>query len=99
MNTEKPLKIQRLVDGRHVRLAAKWQYEQWSQNEGMSYLEVLHEIQQTFVADSKYAYFMGILNGRPIAMASLIKSDLPTRPELSPWMANVFVAETERKKG
>ena len=35
----------------------------------------------------------------PVGMASLVQQDLTTRPELTPWLASVFVAPHARQRG
>ncbi len=38
-------------------------------------------------------------DGAPLASASLIESDMDTRPDLTPWLASVFVAPAHRRRG
>ena len=49
-----------------------------------------HTIPETFVA-LEHTVLLG--------MASLVKHDLPTRTELSPWLADVYVAPEWRQRG
>ncbi len=37
--------------------------------------------------------------GAPIATASLVRHDMRTRPELTPWLAGVFVVPEHRQRG
>ena len=43
--------------------------------------------------------FLALEDGEPIATASLIADDLPTRPELTPWLASLFVVPEKRGRG
>ena len=37
--------------------------------------------------------------GRPVGTAGLVKQDLDARPDLSPWLAGVFVEPDARRRG
>ena len=37
--------------------------------------------------------------GQPVATAGVVRSDLDTRPELTPWLAGLFVAPEFRRRG
>jgi GNAT superfamily N-acetyltransferase len=43
--------------------------------------------------------FVLLDRGEPAGTASLIHSDLPERPELTPWLASVYVAPRFRRRG
>ena len=47
-------------------------------------------IPETFVAQE---------SGRPIGMASIVAQDMATRPDLSPWLASVYVIPEARRRG
>jgi GNAT superfamily N-acetyltransferase len=46
--------------------------------------------QQTFVA---------LVDGIPVGTCSFVVHDLDERPDLTPWLAGVFVAPEQRRKG
>ncbi len=43
--------------------------------------------------------FVALKDGRVVGTASLDASDLPVRPNLTPWLASVFVDPEHRSKG
>lgn len=43
--------------------------------------------------------FLAIEDGVPIATASVIADDLETRPELTPWLASLYVVREHRGRG
>ena len=43
--------------------------------------------------------FVGTRDGRPVGTASLVARDLAIRPELTPWLAAVFVPPEHRNEG
>jgi GNAT superfamily N-acetyltransferase len=49
-----------------------------------------HRIPETFVA---------VKDDEPLGMASIVKHDLTTRKELSPWLAAVYVSPESRNRG
>jgi GNAT superfamily N-acetyltransferase len=44
-------------------------------------------------------FFVLLVNDEPVGTSSLVTSDLDERPELTPWLANVFVAPKARRRG
>ena len=42
---------------------------------------------------------LALAGANPVGMASLVRQDLTTRPELTPWLASVFVAPHARRQG
>ncbi len=43
--------------------------------------------------------FVLLMDGVPVGTASLLAEDLDERPDLSPWLANVFVVPEARGRG
>jgi predicted N-acetyltransferase YhbS len=85
----------------HIPQLAAWHHEQWSYlNPGKTVehrIEKLREhlepvpLPRTFIAVAEH--------GMPMGSASLVAHDMDTHPELSPWLASVFVAPVHRHKG
>ena len=42
---------------------------------------------------------MSLSKGRPVGMATLAAQDLDTRPDLTPWLAGVYVLPEHRRQG
>lgn len=84
-----------------ARTLAEWHHAEWGWMnpdkgipERVAYLETHHDpnrIPTTFVALDD--------EGRPLGSASLVVSDLASRPELTPWMASVYVHADARRRG
>lgn len=79
-----------------IPAAASWLWAEWARRKGRTLamvtarLAARAEPEQTFVA---------LLDGVPVATASLVNADLDTRPDLSPWLASVFVDPPFRGQG
>lgn len=43
--------------------------------------------------------WLALLDGQPVASVSLLADDLDVRPELSPWLASLYVAPAWRRRG
>ena len=81
-------------------VVAEWHHSEWSTYEpirtpderGSDLLAPADEtgVPQTFVAFD---------DGVPVGSASLVRDDLPTRPDLQPWLASVYVIPTARRRG
>ncbi len=50
-------------------------------------------------AEGPTACFVAFEGGEPAGTASLVRQDLESRPDLSPWLAGVFVAPGFRGRG
>jgi predicted N-acetyltransferase YhbS len=85
----------------HIPQLAAWHHEQWSYlNPGQTldhridhmrgHLEPA-QLPRTFIAIAEH--------GLPMGSASLVAHDMDTHPELTPWLASVFVAPIHRHKG
>lgn len=95
----------RIVDLReapqYIPQLAAWHHEQWSYlNPGNSLAQRIDELREhlqpaplprTFVATADH--------GLPMGSASLVAHDMDTHPELTPWLASVFVAPIYRQQG
>jgi N-acetylglutamate synthase-like GNAT family acetyltransferase len=87
-----------------VPKVAAWLYEQWGYFHDHDSVERrirelnerlrLHELPVAFVALASNAP-----DAMPIGTASLTPDDLETRPDLTPWLASVYVQAEHRRAG
>jgi N-acetylglutamate synthase-like GNAT family acetyltransferase len=87
-----------------VPTLAAWLFEQWGYFHDHDSVErriqelnerlQTHELPVAFVALSS-----GAPEAEPIGTASLTPDDLETRPDLTPWLASVFVRAENRRSG
>lgn len=79
---------------------AAWHHEQWGylnpQNTISGRAKKLRRRSQKGKIPTT---FVGFVRGQPIGSASLVENDLPTRPDLYPWLASVYVAPKWRRRG
>ena len=78
---------------------ARWHQQEWSQLNPGETLEQRIKRMQPFLNDnlipSTYIAFDNNLYGS----AAIVESDMDNRPELSPWLASVFVKPEYRNQG
>lgn len=100
------IRIMHLADVPHLApILARWTMETWGHLNPERTLDDLtadftrraarNTIPQTLVAVTARAGHAS----EPVGMASLVQHDLTTRPDLTPWMAAVFVAPAARGQG
>ena len=79
---------------------ARWHYDQWGPLTGASsfdgYVALLTAASGSRTVPS---VLVAMANRELLGSATLIASDLPPRPALTPWLAQVFVEPTRRRNG
>jgi GNAT superfamily N-acetyltransferase len=78
---------------------ARWQWQEWGCPRGRSLDSVLHEVTAFTDPAAGEASFVLLEDGAPVGTACLTATDLDTRPDLSPWLASVFVEPQHRGRG
>ena len=83
-----------------VPVLARWHYDQWGFLTGADsfdgYVALLTKAAGSRAVPS---VLVAVLKGELLGSANLVASDLPPRPELTPWLAQLFVAPTRRRAG
>lgn len=82
----------------HVDLAARWSYEQWGRGMGLQISDSASWFREMIESTSEDT-ILALVDGVPIAMASLADHDLESRPELKHWLAAVYVEPNFRQRG
>lgn len=79
---------------------AQWQHDEWG------HLRPGDSVERRLARLQSYSQRGGIPltvvaheNGELLGSASLVLNDMETRPELTPWLAGVFVAPEHRRRG
>jgi GNAT superfamily N-acetyltransferase len=90
-----------LKDGpSHISTLARWHHDEWRYLNPRKTLEeceagLRRSLGATFVPSTFVALEGDVLVGS----ASIIVSDMDTRPELSPWLASVYIKPDFRRQG
>jgi GNAT superfamily N-acetyltransferase len=83
----------------HLQTLAQWHHLQWADlNPGSTLAGRIEKMAvylgDTFIPTTYMAMDPGLLGS-----AAIVAHDLDTRPDLTPWLASVYVAPEHRKKG
>ena len=85
---------------RHIPALALWHHDQWSYLNPRRTLDERAERLQSHLGGRRMPTTVVAVEGESLlGSASLIENDLPTRTDLSPWLASVFVPEEHRRRG
>lgn len=83
-----------------VPTITKWIYGEWGRfDASRDFDHWLASVQRRTVPDRVPTAVVAFADGEPVATASLIEADMDTHPELTPWLADVFVLPEYRGRG
>jgi len=84
----------------HLLPLAKWHHAEWSYlNPARTLDERIAEMQEDLQGKAIPTTFVAEDNGELLGSACILADDMSSHPELSPWLASVYVAEQHRNKG
>lgn len=81
-----------------VPVVAFWQWKEWGEPRGRLLGSVTTDVTE-LVGSSIEAGFVMLDGEHAVGTACLTAADLDTRPDLSPWLASVFVEPSQRGRG
>lgn len=95
------LRIEPLRGAEDAAVVGRWIYDEWARHESDAVwrenrADLEHSLQPA-VAIPKF--FVGLVDGERVGCASVVPHDLPTRPDLGPWLANILVLPPWRLRG
>ncbi|PRY66544.1 acetyltransferase (GNAT) family protein [Vreelandella songnenensis] len=99
---QETLVLQRLqADSPHVPIVARWTFDTWGEQlyPGRTFVEAVEETRQECGEQGVPSLFVALAGGVAVGTASLVADDIPCRPELTPWLASVFVRPEWRGRG
>ncbi len=80
-------------------IVAGWIWHEWSRHSGFAFEQTLEYVDRSSRRQNIPQSFVILLDGEPVGTSSLVAADLKERPNLTPWMASVFVIPEQRRKG
>ncbi|SDM27338.1 Acetyltransferase (GNAT) family protein [Modicisalibacter muralis] len=84
----------------HLETVATWQHEAWGHlNTALSFEGRCDEVRSECGQGGVPQVFVAMAGDRPVGTASLTVDDMESRPELTPWLASVFVLPAWRGQG
>jgi GNAT superfamily N-acetyltransferase len=79
-------------------VVAAWLWAEFSRARGSSLEETLAAVRISATARMPHTFVL-LVEGKPVGTASLAAQDLETRPDLTPWLASVFIEPAARGQG
>lgn len=83
----------------HLPVLARWHHEQWSYLNPGETIEQRLERMRVYLDESFVPSTFIAKDDVLLGSAAIVAHDMETRPDLSPWLASVFVAPEQRGKG
>ncbi len=80
-------------------IVAGWAWNEWFRGRDKPFEFVRDRGASIIAADGFERCFVLLEEGVPVGMASLVHHDLEERPELTPWLAGVYVDPAFRGRG
>lgn len=96
------IKIIKLVDKDNniFDLVCNWQYNWWGKRDNYTIEQVISYMEHSLFENRIPQTFVALLDNIPVGMYQFSMSeDLDHRPDIFPWLVNVFVEEEYRGKG
>ncbi len=82
-----------------VETVARWQWGEWGHDSDDSLGARIASIGAQTDPDRIPTTFVALDGDEPLGSASLVTDDMSTHPELTPWLASVYVAPVARGRG
>jgi GNAT superfamily N-acetyltransferase len=82
-----------------VPTVAHWLWDAFWNSDGYSLEHTLAAVRESVTARPMPRTLILLANGEPVGTASLAAHDLDERPDLTPWLAGVFVVPHARGRG
>lgn len=89
------------TEGKIFDKICQWNYEWWGTRDGYTIDEVKFNMCHSLCTGCRMPQtFVAISDGEPLGMYQISMSDdLPSRPDIYPWLINVYVEESARGTG
>lgn len=83
----------------HIDTLAQWHHKEWSHFNPQENIEQRIKKMQPYFNDNFVPTTFLAIDGELLGSAAIVDNDMETRPELSPWLASVYVAAQHRNNG
>lgn len=93
----------KMIEDHHkidLKKMATWFFETWGRDDGFSFEKAVQFMQYSFNKNRLPKTFVAFdENGEEIGMCQLTMHDVISRPDIYPFLANLYVVPEHRKKG
>jgi GNAT superfamily N-acetyltransferase len=82
-----------------VSILGEWLWHEWWRDAGYTLEQTRSGVAASVSHSGPPQTFVLLADGKPVGTASLVAHDLDERPDLTPWLAGVFVIPEARGRG
>ncbi len=83
----------------YLKILARWHHAEWSRfNPGENIQQRIERMQPCLENEFLPSTYIAT-SDKLLGSAAIVMSDMSTRPELSPWLASVYVRPDDRNRG
>lgn len=84
----------------HIPTISKWHFDEWGYLNPDKTLEYRIERMQRYIADNPIPSMLIAVEGDAVlGTAALVEADMDSHPELTPWLASVYIRHDQRGRG
>lgn len=85
----------------HITTLAEWHHQEWSHlNPGSTLQTRIDKMRSSYLSGMPVPrMFVWVEEDQAIGSAAIVECDMDSRPELTPWLASVFVKPDSREMG
>ena len=83
----------------HIDTIAQWHHKEWSHFNPQENIAQRIQRMQAYLNDNFVPTTFLAIDGELLGSAAIVDNDMETRPELSPWLASVYVTAQNRNNG
>ena len=97
----KNIEIKKIIDPSKelLNITTMWMYKWWGIEEDYKYDDVYTYMKNSYNEDKLPQTYIMYLNDKAIGMYQITYRDLFVRPDIYPWVANIYIDKEYRKKG
>lgn len=92
-------RVRKITDLSHLDQISRWMYGWWGQEEGYSRDEVRNCMARSFQDEGLPQTYGLFVDDALVGIYQFVLADLFVRPDLYPWLANVYVSPDLRGQG
>lgn len=84
----------------HIPCIARWHFDEWGYlNPGTTIEYRLQRLQRYLGEEAIPSMLIAVEGDELLGTAALVAADMDSHPELSPWLASVYIREDQRGRG
>lgn len=84
----------------HIPTIARWHFDEWGYLNPGKTLEYRIERMQRYIAGNPIpSMLIAVEDDEVLGTAALVEADMDSHPELTPWLASVYIREDQRGRG